>query len=171
MLNIIHFEKIDSTNNYAKQNVNDIKLDALIIADTQTGGRGRLNHRTWISPIGNFYGTFIFDVFKRNISMNIHSEVLHAILTFMQSIDYKVDANIKATHKAPNDIIVNNKKICGVLIEKDDNHLFVGIGMNLRTSPIDISTNIYDEYGVYVDRLDFGNAIHKSITQVLSCYN
>ncbi len=63
-MNIIFFEKIDSTNTYAKSNIDDLADKTVISTDIQTKGRGRFD-RSW-TDLGreNIYMTIIFKTFK-----------------------------------------------------------------------------------------------------------
>ena len=63
-IEIKHFEELGSTNDYAVKMIElgEITSDTAIIADKQTNGRGRLNGRVWISPMGNFYCSYMINL-------------------------------------------------------------------------------------------------------------
>ncbi len=164
-LRVIHLQTIDSTSDYAKKYVlhNNVVQDTLVLSDTQTCGRGRLNGRLWESPLGNFYGTFIFLSDTFICSVDPRTVVLHAIKSYLEEINKTVNVNISAAIKQPNDILVGGKKISGVLIENDGDYIFIGIGINLTKSPIATSTDILTEYGVTLNNTDVCVALHKKI--------
>ncbi len=128
----IRLESIDSTNTYAKQHFAEFPKDKLtcILAEEQTGGRGRFD-RPWHSPRGqNLYVTFAF-----KLSSTRHLGCLAQImsLSFAQVL---LKEGLKPNVKWPNDILLHDKKVSGVLceteIEQQDVSLFLGIGINVN---------------------------------------
>ena len=100
----------------------------LVIAKTQTAGRGRCG-RNWCSPIGGMYATLIVpavDLLSARAALAV-ADTLHR---------NGVDAEIKW----PNDLIVDGRKIAGLLIEAVGGQALVGIGINLAVSPISEAT-------------------------------
>jgi len=134
---IIHKKTIDSTNTYALELLTTKKLSfgTMIIADSQTKGKGR-HKRTWISPEGNLYCSIVLhcnDCFKdiSNVSFASSLAVLETLKEFGVE-EKKIDL------KWPNDVLINNRKISGILIEtngKRDGIMVVGIGVNLKYAP------------------------------------
>ncbi len=131
---VIYFEEIDSTNHYSKNN--DLKSDTLVIAGNQTRGRGRLNH-SWISsPYKNLTFTITKDIKIEPLNTHIvNFYVSLIILTALRNI-VKGDDN-EFILKWPNDIILNGKKISGILTETSDissecKRFFIGIGINVN---------------------------------------
>ncbi|MGL5067311.1 MAG: biotin--[acetyl-CoA-carboxylase] ligase [Sarcina sp.] len=127
---IIYYETIDSTNTYCKNNYSVLNNRSIIIAKNQTLGRGK-NNRTWFSPLGGIYFSVLL---KENLD-NIELVPLLTSLAIVKAFD---KLNIKAMIKWPNDIILNNKKIGGILVESKFNKgemgcLVVGIGLNIRS--------------------------------------
>ncbi|MEN9332308.1 MAG: hypothetical protein RLZZ94_1398 [Bacteroidota bacterium] len=108
---------VDSTNTYAHQLISEgLSEDALIYCGEQTAGRGQRGN-TWVSNRDQFVFNMIIAV---------------AVSSYLES---KGIENVKI--KWPNDILVNNKKIAGLLIEnslKGDkiSSSIVGIGLNLN---------------------------------------
>ena len=123
-----HFSTIDSTNAYAKRNISLFNKDilSLVTADEQTAGRGRYA-KSWHSPKGeNIYATYVF--FSKQEVDQAHLVQLLA-KTAVQTLEhYKVFATIKW----PNDLLIDGKKIAGILIEVVDDCIIMGIGLNIN---------------------------------------
>ena len=128
--NIIKFETIESTNNYIKINNLFLKEGTVILASQQTAGRGRSNHQ-WMSEKGNLYFSFIN---KKKVSRT--KIFKFTVLTSMAVINLLKSFNIEARIKYPNDILIKDKKICGILIEssglKEIDYVVVGVGINVN---------------------------------------
>lgn len=128
---IYSFDKLESTSDYIKQNLVNLNDGDIIVAKEQTKGRGRRGN-AWESQVGNLYFSFLIsnDDITYNNNFAILMRVSVAIIKTLQL--YDIDALIKY----PNDIIVENKKIAGILIETignaRPNHLVVGIGINVN---------------------------------------
>ena len=127
---IIYYETIDSTNTYCKNNYSELEDKSIIIAKTQTLGRGK-NNRTWFSPMGGIYLSILL---KENLT-NIE---LMPLLTSLSIVKAFKKLNMDMMIKWPNDIIVNNKKAGGILVESKISKgavacLVVGIGLNVRS--------------------------------------
>lgn len=139
-----YFESIESTNTHAKSIPANTK-NQLIIADIQTGGRGR-GTNTWISPAPGsaLLSSWVFDIdftpqpiLSPLVGLSVY-EALYEISGFDEN-----DISIKA----PNDIYVKDKKVAGILIELqtqgDTTRVIIGIGMNVFDSPnLDTSSHI-----------------------------
>lgn len=123
-MNKIIFETLPSTNSYLKDNYNNHNNLDVIIAKTQTNGRGRFD-RKWLS--------------NEDISLSIlfkGSDYNHAIISSLAVLYTLRDLNIEASIKWPNDIYVLGMKISGILIESiyESNNKacdIVGIGINM----------------------------------------
>ena len=128
-LNIHIFDEIDSTNDEAKR-INLKKDFHIIISEKQNAGRGRLGKK-WSSPnSGNIYMTICTenDLSFMPLSLIIGLICKEAIEQISQKLEIKL--------KWPNDILYKNKKIGGILIEKEiqNNNVrsIIGIGINLN---------------------------------------
>jgi BirA family biotin operon repressor/biotin-[acetyl-CoA-carboxylase] ligase len=128
----------------------------VIIADTQTAGRGRLG-RTWISPEGSLAISLIL---KPSLD-NLPQLVMIASLAVVRTI--KKVTGLQAKIKWPNDVLIKGKKVCGILIEnevKGDKVSFaiIGIGINVNFNPLafpkiaDIATSLSHELGAKVSK-------------------
>lgn len=134
-MNIVrkHFEKIDSTNNWAKLHGETLDPESLtlITAHEQTGGRGRFN-RKWHSPPGmNIYATYAF--FLREMREDLGNIPQLLALSLAEVLEQE---NFPAKLKWPNDILLSGKKVSGILCETTwiDKKLLlvVGIGLNVN---------------------------------------
>jgi len=128
---IYYFEEIDSTQNFAQQIASDKKENgAIIIAEKQTAGRGRLN-RKWTSPKGGMWFSLIIHP-KFDISSSTLIPILSAVAL---SKSIKSVLGIKTEVKWPNDITMNGKKVAGMLVDasfqaNNIDYLILGIGIN-----------------------------------------
>lgn len=155
---IKHFETIGSTNDYAKEIASKESDGTVIISEEQTKGKGRLG-RSWHSTSGE--GIWMSIILKPQI---IPYEAPFITLVAGASIVKSLnDLGIETLIKWPNDIIINGKKICGILTELSAeieriNHIVLGIGMNVKTIDFsdeisDIATSLKKE-GYNVSRVD-----------------
>ena len=127
---IIKLESIDSTNDYIKKHSDALDEGTIVQSSIQTLGRGRSNH-SWMSKEGNLYFSFLLNGYiPRNKIFELLIKVSNAIICLLK------DYNIKGKIKYPNDILVEDKKICGILIEsygsKEIDYVVVGIGININ---------------------------------------
>lgn len=118
---VFFFEKVSSTMNVARE---FLPKECIIVAEEQTEGRGRYG-RKWISPKGGLYFSLIL---KENEFTRFLSEILS--LTLIKTFENLGIKNCQI--KFPNDIIINGKKISGILIEKTDNFYIAGVGINVE---------------------------------------
>ncbi len=141
------FAKVKSTNNTAIRILKNKKIDyGMIISDDQIKGRGQYGKK-WISYKGNLFVSFFYSLKNFSLSLESLTKLNCLLVKKLLSLYYKK----KIIFKKPNDLIVNKKKICGILqetINKSDNiYLIVGIGVNLIRSPKIKNyptTNLYD---------------------------
>jgi BirA family biotin operon repressor/biotin-[acetyl-CoA-carboxylase] ligase len=125
------YEALDSTNDEAKRLLATVGSHegTILLARTQTGGRGRQN-RPWISPIGNLYMSLITqDVEPAFLSQY----ALLWGLVIRQAIAEHTKIDVRC--KWPNDVLIEDKKVSGVLIERSSSTLIVGVGINILYYP------------------------------------
>lgn len=139
---IYEFDTIDSTNKYAKNLcINNPSTGTLIISSEQTQGRGRFGN-VWESPKNK--GLYYSIIFKRtNHNLKYETLTLFISLGITKLLeDYSIPSKIKW----PNDILVNNKKICGILSEGCStpfgDFIIIGIGVNLYHEENDFKEEI-----------------------------
>lgn len=133
----IHLDVVDSTNAYAKKHYRSFPKDEItcIAAEEQTAGRGRYQ-RKWTSPRGmGLYVTFYLSLPLNTLHLTALTQVL--ALSFALCL---IKMGLKPLLKWPNDILLKNKKVSGVLceteFEKECVHLFLGIGINVNLSEV-----------------------------------
>lgn len=158
-MELLFFEEVDSTNKYAKENLDKLKDKTLIYTNFQSAGRGRFQ-RKWISNFGdNIYASMILkpsNELKENYS-NL-TQYLSLIL-----VEVFEEYNIYPKIKWPNDVRISGKKISGILaesvIEKNElKGLILGFGVNLNCIEKDLekidqpATSLNLETGMEIDR-------------------
>ena len=125
---LISFDKIPSTQTYAQGLIaGGGGTDRIIIlADAQSAGRGRYR-RAWVSHHGNLYASFIYKAHRRDprLSYAVAVAAAEALIAF----------GLTPQIKWPNDILIDGKKISGILIEYAKDFVIVGIGINIKTNP------------------------------------
>ncbi|MDR2527205.1 MAG: biotin--[acetyl-CoA-carboxylase] ligase [Rickettsiales bacterium] len=140
--NILEFDILDTTINKIKE----FPINTIVVANSQMNGKGK-GDRVWISDdSGNLYFS---------MSLKIDKNLDYSQVSFIASIAMR--ENIKnSVSKWPNDILINNKKCCGILLTNDVN-LIVSAGVNINTYPIN-NTNFkatsLKEYGIIIDKID-----------------
>ena len=154
---LISFDKIPSTQTYALQMVaNGTARDrTVIMAEAQSAGRGRYR-RTWVSHHGNLYVSFIFNADERDprLSYVVAVAVAETLIAF----------GIRPKIKWPNDILIDGKKVCGILIEYAGQFVIVGIGINIKTNPTvpNYKTTKLDNYAT-IEKSDLLNKLMKNL--------
>ncbi|MEX1013337.1 MAG: biotin--[acetyl-CoA-carboxylase] ligase [Waddliaceae bacterium] len=128
----IHLKSIDSTNLFAKRELKGFPKDqlTLIIADIQTRGRGQFE-REWISPKGNLYMTSV------RFLPDYPKDLTKIPLKFARNIQkWLLQYGVQAKIKWPNDLMVNQKKIAGILCEtawfEGELAIILGVGLNVN---------------------------------------
>lgn len=125
---LFSFDKIPSTQDYAHDLIAQKKAvdKTVITALAQSAGRGRYR-RTWVSHHGNLYASFIYKSIERDprLSYAVAVAIAETLISF----------GLKPQIKWPNDVLIDGKKISGVLIEYAQNFVIVGIGINIETCP------------------------------------
>ncbi len=131
-----------------------------VLADEQTSGRGRLR-RSWLAPAGNIAASIIL---HPRIA-ELPSLIMMASLAVVHAIEGT--SGLKAAIKWPNDVLLRERKVCGILVEADARpaeseratYAIVGIGINVNLDPSQYSeiestaTSLSLEAGRTVERL------------------
>ena len=151
---IIYYEKIESTQDEAKKIIEKKPMNGtIVITDEQTKGKGTKG-RTWYSSKGNNITMTI--ILTPNCKLNALDGITIKIAEVMVNVIDEL-FNIKLQIKEPNDLILNNKKIAGILTESKTLHdkvkqLIIGIGFdvnetNFNEGTKNIATSLKKEYG------------------------
>lgn len=131
---LFFFDEVDSTNNKAKQLAEaGVPDGTLVVAETQCAGKGRRG-RQWLSPKGS--GIWMSLVLRPEITPD-RAAMLTLVAALAVSDGIKAAAGLQTEIKWPNDIVMNGKKLCGILTEmntemEDINYVVVGIGINVN---------------------------------------
>jgi len=161
---IHYFEKIISTNQIAKKLLDkSIKEGTIVVSDIQTKGRGRKN-RTWSSPKGGiWFSVILFPKIPPESGMLITMTCSVALVRAIKEV-----AQIDCVIKWPNDLLIDNKKVCGILTELDAeldqiNYAIVGIGINVNNEIEldlkDVGISIKEKTGVNISRVKLFKSI------------
>ena len=155
---VIYFPAIESTNDAARREAHwGAPAGTVVITDEQTAGRGRLK-RTWLSPKG---GLALSVVLRPNLEY-----LPYMIMIASLAVVYGIEdvTGLKPRIKWPNDVLINGKKVCGILIENDirkgslaSTVIGIGINVNVRISDFPeisgIATSLSDQKSSPVSRL------------------
>ena len=146
----IHLKSIPSTMDEIKKYNSHSNI--CVIADQQTAGIGRRG-KEWISPKGNIYLSFMI-----KYDLKIKDHFLFTAITANSIVNFLSKyINMEVAIKWPNDIIINGKKISGILtkIEELNNEKFIiiGIGINISSSPeiTDYKTCCFNDFNKEIE--------------------
>jgi len=167
---VVKFKNVESTNDEAIKLIKKKNFNSIIYSDTQKNGRGTMGKK-WISIKGNLFISLFFELKNKNYSFDFFSLINPYII---QNI-LKIYSNKKIQIKKPNDLLINKKKICGILQEviefKKKKYLIVGIGINTIISPKNKdfnSTNLQIESVKKIKNIDIMKNIKQSYEELLS---
>jgi len=131
-LKFIQYDSLGSTNVEATRLAKSQEtMPFWVRADVQTSGRGRRG-RDWVSPIGNFYGSACY-AFKGSPNEVAKLSFVAAIAVHDALCAYSLKT--KPHLKWPNDVLIDGKKIAGLLLESHSSFVIIGIGVNLVSHP------------------------------------
>ncbi|MFX1364770.1 MAG: biotin--[acetyl-CoA-carboxylase] ligase [Promethearchaeota archaeon] len=135
-IKIIHINKTSSTQDAILEYFrNDYHPSILLIAKTQTKGRGR-QENDWFSPEGGFWGTL--GISNSSLLEKWQLALFHYFTATLLVRVIKEEYKILLQIKWPNDILFENKKLAGILIDyvvsAQKNYVLIGIGLNLNNS-------------------------------------
>lgn len=161
--NIIYYNEIDSTQSEIFRLIesNLIKNGTLVIANIQTNGKGT-NGRVWHTDEENNIAFSFYIELNCNISKleGLTYEIANIIVYIFKN-KYKINLDIKR----PNDIMINNKKLGGILTQtkllgEEVKYLVIGIGINTNKEKFtddikDIATSIKKEFNINVNTEEF----------------
>ena len=149
--NYIHYTEIDSTNKEAKKYVSEGgTLPAMILADRQTAGRGRMGRKFFSSDLGGLYVTIVLKAPPENVFMRATALAAVCTVDSLREL-FGVETQIKWV----NDIFYKSKKLGGILAESffidDERYVAVGFGINLYVLSFppelkDIAISLFSSY-------------------------
>ena len=132
-LPIFSYKKVLSTNSTALRLLKNGCLSGSIISELQSSGKGQQGKK-WISKKGNLFATYFFEINKK-LSLK---KITKFNVILIKKVISKLIKN-KITIKFPNDLLINNEKVSGLLQEtlfkNDKKYLILGIGINILNSP------------------------------------
>ncbi|MDP8230956.1 MAG: biotin--[acetyl-CoA-carboxylase] ligase [Candidatus Gorgyraea atricola] len=173
---IYSYKEISSTNDAVHElAISGEKEGAVVVAEYQTKGRGRLG-RKWVSPRGKgAYFSIILrpDILPREVSLI----TLISALSVAKSA--RETAGLSAYIKWPNDILINGLKVCGILTELNGetdkiNFVIAGIGININTKKELLpegSTSLAEERHCQVSRLEFVKTVLVNLDRYYKIFN
>jgi BirA family biotin operon repressor/biotin-[acetyl-CoA-carboxylase] ligase len=159
------FDSLPSTNREAVQLAQaDVEHGTVVIAESQTAGRGRLS-RTWFSPPGaNLYCSIILRTARPPERLTEWLSWLPLVSALAAAEAIEQVSSIRVSVKWPNDLLTSERKVGGILCEsgtgtRSDPFQIIGIGINVNGDeddwPIDLrssATSIWQERKMVVDR-------------------
>jgi len=155
--NIIYFDSIDSTNNYALSLQSELQACTLILSEKQTRGRGRFNSE-WKSPEGGLWFTLILESLLEPIDL----PKITILSAYAVTESLKDTCGLEVNIKWPNDIYYGKKKLGGILAETQNmegkTYIYLGIGLNVNLDLEDLgqysatSTSVKQLVGQSVSR-------------------
>ena len=135
-----HYDSIGSTNDEAMRLAREGAAHGTVVhADEQTAGRGRLSRR-WLSPPGNLYVSIMLRLgllAARTVELSFV-----AALAVADAVETMLPQQVRATLKWPNDVLVRDGKISGILVEQADDALVIGIGVNVLQAPSGVTHKV-----------------------------
>ena len=134
MWRILRFDELDSTNAYAKRICSLIADKTTIVARIQTAGRGRMD-RKWLSQPGGLYFSVVLKPQQTDFLPNLTQLMALSVCCAVQEI------GATAWLKWPNDVLVDGKKLCGILSEAVTGKngltaLVLGVGINVNQTDL-----------------------------------
>ncbi|MCC5912110.1 MAG: biotin--[acetyl-CoA-carboxylase] ligase [Clostridiaceae bacterium] len=173
---LIYFETIDSTNNYSKTIAREAQHGTVVISEEQTLGRGRLG-RSWSSPKGE--GVWMSIILKPEILPSEGAKMTQiAAAAVCKAL--RDTTGLEAYVKWPNDIVINGKKVCGILTEMTGElneiyYLIVGIGINANIEKFPeefqaIATSLSIEVGEKIDRRPLAVCVLNNFEELYNHY-
>lgn len=132
---IFCFETIDSTNIRARQlGENQAPHGTLVVSEQQTAGRGRRG-RSWESPAGS---SIYMSILLKPDFLPTQAPMLTIVMAYSVAVALRRKTGLDFQIKWPNDIVLNGKKVVGILTEMSTeidyiNHVVIGVGINVNT--------------------------------------
>ena len=168
-----NFKKVNSTNRTAIKIIKNSKFDyGMVVSENQKNGKGQYGKK-WISYKGNLFVSLFYNIDNIDSSIKKLTRMNCLLVKKLISKFYKKEIFFKS----PNDLLINKKKISGILqetiIKDDKKYLIVGIGINIVKSP-NINkyptTNLLEIVGKKIDYKNMVNQLKSIFEKDLSKY-
>ncbi|MDX2472028.1 MAG: biotin--[acetyl-CoA-carboxylase] ligase [SAR324 cluster bacterium] len=157
---IIYLAETESTNLHLLQSPDLLEINGLVVtAETQTAGRGRRGKKWETGPKGQLY--FSLCLHTSGYPCPDHSFTLIAGLALAKAFEEYKTPNLSI--KWPNDLLVNSKKLAGILCEGFSGGMVIGIGVNLIGEPVDFGTEVQNK----ITTLQSATNLIKTPTEVI----
>lgn len=168
-MKLIELESVDSTNKYLIKYFNEFDSFTFVKSKYQTNGKGR-NKRRWYSPNGENL-LFSFLLKEKDIIDNYKFLSITIASVILEKLNQLGMENVSL--KWPNDIYVNDKKICGILLEgRIPEYIVVGVGLNVnqkefsgiyRVTPTSIFLQLNRKIDINELFLSIENSLYKNV--------
>jgi len=166
-MHIIKLDAIESTNTFLKELVTNQVVEnyTVVSSECQSGGRGQMGAK-WISEPGK---NLLFSVFVKDLSLSLEDAVYlnYAVsIAIYNSLNAYKLSNLKI--KWPNDILADNKKISGILIENSISNqaiknTIIGVGLNVNqrefSKELNKATSVKNVLGSNIDKSELLNSL------------
>ncbi|MFP3975426.1 MAG: biotin--[acetyl-CoA-carboxylase] ligase [Dehalococcoidia bacterium] len=164
---IVYYPEVSCTQNIARQLAAEGAVEGtVVVAEEQSGGRGRIQRNWWSPPEGIYLSVILRPIVEPSQALIFPLIAGVAVAEAVNEV-----TGLRTALKWPNDVIVHGKKVAGILIEVGaeidrTNHIIIGIGVNVNAErsgfPEDIkgrATSLREEYGERVPRVNLVQAI------------
>ena len=168
---IFKFKRVKNTNNTAIRIIKESNYNlGMVISETQVKGKGQYGKK-WISLKGNLFVSFFNKLNKSNLKISTITKI--NCLLVKELLSKFTKKNI--LFKKPNDLLIDKKKICGILQEiiliKDNKFLITGIGINITKNPVIRNypaTNLQEVTKKSISKITIENKLKKIFEKNLS---
>jgi len=161
---LIYIEEPESTNDYAKANIDVLEDRCAVYAERQSAGKGQFG-RVWMSDVSD--NVYMSLVLKPKEMQNLDKLTVYAGEAVKKTLE---SYGVKPSIKLPNDVLIGGKKICGILTEsifcgESLKGVVVGFGININMSEFELksvdipATSLNLETGFKIKRIEFINCL------------
>lgn len=175
--NCLYLDRVDSTNNYAKRIAEEGAADGtLVMADEQTGGKGRRG-RSWETPRGT---NIAMTLLLRPRIQPEHASRLTLLMAMAVAQGIRSVTGLDAGIKWPNDVVVHGKKVCGILTEMSAevdyiNYVVIGTGINVNQESFPeeirhIAGSLCVELGEKISRAELAASIMEALERIYEIF-
>lgn len=175
--NCLYLDTVDSTNNYAKRIAEEGASDGtLVMADEQTGGKGRRG-RSWETPKG---ANIAMTLLLRPKIRPEHASRLTLLTAMAVALGIRKVTGMDAGIKWPNDVVIHGKKVCGILTEMSTevdyiNYVVIGTGINVNQESFPeeirhIAGSLSVELGHKISRAELAASIMEALERIYEIF-